>query len=89
MTTFQLNGQTVSVQSPERFSVALGNPRRAWPDRNQVRLRYRYVWRLHGSRGRPCDPLLHNRNQSGGRRQYHHHRGTASDWSASSANRLD
>ena len=70
MTTLNINGQTHTVDAPDD-AAAVGLARSCRPDRHQVRLRHRAVWRMHRASRRRGGALL--RVAGGGRRRAESH----------------
>jgi isoquinoline 1-oxidoreductase subunit alpha len=68
MTTFSLNGRTVSVHSPDDAPLLWVIRDELRSHRNQIRLRNWHVWRLHCACGRPRHSILHYRGRRGRRR---------------------
>ena len=63
-----VNGETHTVDMPDRDAAALGAPRHAGPEGHQVRLRHRPVRRLHGAARRRARPVVPDAGL-GGRRE--------------------
>ena len=86
MTTFELNGRSVSVNSPDDTPLLWVIRDEAWSHGNQIRLRDWILRRLHGACGRTRDEVLHHLPWCRRGSEDHDHRRARSAGQASAAN---
>ena len=89
MTTFNLNGHAVSVHSPDDAPLLWVIRDELGPHRNQIRLRYRLLWRVHRACGGRAHSILHHTRRRCRWRQGDDDRGARSRGETSATDCLD